>query len=70
MTMLSDVAILVYNQRSEREVLQEQLRHWDNMSKQLENVRATIKRRLAEIERETVERERSILIDSQVEYQA
>lgn len=50
---------IVYNQRSEREVLQEQLRHWDNMSKQLENVRATIKRRLAEIERETVERERS-----------
>lgn len=55
--------------KSEREVLQEQLRHWDNMSKQLENVRATIKRRLAEIERETVERERSILVDSQVEYQ-
>lgn len=39
------------DERSERAVLLEQLRHWQNLQKQAGNVVSQINRRLAEIER-------------------
>jgi hypothetical protein len=47
------------SERPERAVLQEQLRHWRNLQKQAGNVVAQIEKRLADIERATVERERA-----------
>jgi hypothetical protein len=46
-------------ERSERAILQEQLRNFRNLYKQMGNLIAQTERRLAEIERATVERERA-----------
>lgn len=45
------------NERSERLILQEQLRHWRNIDKQTRNVIAQLEKRLAEIEAAQVKRE-------------
>lgn len=45
-------------ERSERAVLLEQLREWQNTVKHARDVMARIQKRLAEIERATVESER------------
>jgi predicted transcriptional regulator len=49
----------VSQERSERAVLQEQLKHWRRMKQMVCDSEAAILRRLAEIERATVERERA-----------
>ena len=46
-------------QRSEREILQEQLREWRNTDKHIHMVISRIEKRLAEIERATVECEKA-----------
>ena len=62
-----NTSILV-DKQAEREYLLNQLQLTLNLKAQLGNQEKAIRARLAIVERETVERERSILVDSQAEY--